>query len=267
MTTSVVTDMNLGGSKQSFNGGRRKTKSESTQKKNKQPRRGLGVEQLERIISEDNSKMDAPSIHHLHHQLPPPFNPSVGLTTSGCTAVTNAAVHYRLPYVSPPVNWIHGTHLYSMDRVMDPLVFGSSNGGLRFENSKELSSVPSYENCTSDCCGVCHKKKRINRGSFCGNYTVVEMLDAGKTRRSSGQMYPNEFTKHVQVISGASSLTEYEFFPGICGGSPTTAWCGNGSSVAGVLGFRGGEGSCVTAITGGEEGSVSSIDLSLKLSY
>lgn len=81
----------------------------------------------------------------------------------------------------------------------------------------------------------------------------------------------------VNGNGGGSMMTEFEFFPGksvgaeeykevMRMGSPATTWCGSGGvSVGGTVGFRGGEGSCVTAITGGEEGSVSSVDLSLKL--
>ncbi|KAI3804787.1 hypothetical protein L1987_26597 [Smallanthus sonchifolius] len=172
---------------------------------------------------------------------------------------------------------IHGANLYPPDHVMDPSVIRSSSVGFRLENSKELSSIPNYMKCPSDGCGVCHKKKRINgESNFCSvnpfrsfyqNNTAVEMMDAGKTRRSSGQATEAH-------RNGGSSMTEYEFFPGRGVGAEeykelmtTTTWCGSGTSVGGVIGLRGGEGSCVTAITGSEEGSVSSLDLSLKLSY
>ncbi|KAI3828262.1 hypothetical protein L1987_02360 [Smallanthus sonchifolius] len=165
---------------------------------------------------------------------------------------------------------------------MDPSAIGSNNAGFRFENS-----IPNYIRCGSDGCGVCHKKKRINGGSnacsmnqfrnICGNNAVVEIIDAGKTRRGSGQ---------VNDRNGGSLVTEYEFFQGKGVGDAegysnytelmsmgSKAWCGSGSgsgsgaSVGGMIGLRGGEGSCVTAVSGSEEGSVSSVDLSLKLSY
>ncbi|KAM0028958.1 putative SPEAR family protein [Helianthus debilis subsp. tardiflorus] len=199
------------------------------------------------------------------------------------TPVQNVAVQFRHPaHVSSPAQMmVQGINMYPMDHVVDPSLIGS-NINYRFDNPKELYSVSSYMKCASDGCGVCHKfclvdisflltisrqKKRIAGGAshcsvnpfrnFCGG---MEMTDAGKTRRGSGQ------------------VTEYEFFPGKCGGAEenkellsmgsTAAWCGSGGgSVAGMIGLRGGEGSCVTAITGGEEGSVSSLDLSLKLSY
>ncbi|KAI3755828.1 hypothetical protein L1987_55636 [Smallanthus sonchifolius] len=282
MTTSMVTDMNLGQNKQSVNGGgggRRKPKgSEFSLKKNKQPRRGKGVAQLEHErVQEEWKKMI---------ELPHPLT-SFNFTPSGCTAVPNAAaapnaaaVHFR-PAPTPEMLVqgirIYGANLYPPDHVMD--VIGSSSVGFRFENSKELSSIPNYMKYASDGCGVCHKKKRINCGSnlcsvnpfrsYYRNNTAVEMTDAGKTRRSSGQVTEAH-------RNGGSSMTEYEFYPGRGVGAEeykelmrigSTTWCGSGTSVGGAIGLRGGEGSCVTAITGSEEGSVSSLDLSLKLSY
>ncbi|KAI3702915.1 hypothetical protein L6452_28669 [Arctium lappa] len=302
MTTSMVMEMNLGengGRKQSVNGGgggggRRKSKgSELTQKKNKQPQRGMGVEQLERLrLQERWKKMtELPSLHPL--PLPNSFSSSVAFpTSSSCNTVANGGgVHFR-PATAPPgmlltgigngCGMLHGSNLFLPDQVADPSVIGSGHGGFRFENSKELASIPNYIKCASDGCGICHKKKRINGGSnaclvntfrnFCGNNTVGEMIDAGKTRRCSGQV-----TEVMSVHrNGGGSLTEYEFFPGKGGGAEdykelmrmgSTTWCGSTSVGGGMIGLRRCEGSCVTAITGSEEGSVSSIDLSLKLSY
>ncbi|KAI3497052.1 hypothetical protein L1887_39433 [Cichorium endivia] len=293
MTTSMVMEMNLGENggtvKQSVNGGRRKTKgSELTQKKNKQPQRGMGVEQLERLrLQERWKKMtEVPSQHPFAL---PSFNSSVAFTTS-CSTVPSTGVQFRHVQASAPPPamlfhgiGIHGANLFSSDHVVDPSLIGSSNLGFRFENSKELSSIPNYVKCASDGCGVCHKKKRIHGGSnacsvnpfrnFSGNNTVVEMIDASKTRRYSGQV-----TEVMSVHrTGGSSLTEYEFFPGKGGRTEdynykefmrmgtTTTWCGSGTSVGAPVVLRGGDGSCVTAITGNEEGSVSSVDLSLKL--
>ncbi|KAI3703859.1 hypothetical protein L1987_74055 [Smallanthus sonchifolius] len=240
-------------------GGRRRSKADLTQRKNKQPQRGMGVEQLERIRLQDVWKKMT-HIPSLHPQLPFP--------TSYTTVVPNVAVQFR---PTPAM-------LFSTDHVMDPSAIGSNNAGFRSENS-----IPNFIRCGSDACGVSHKKKRINGGSYacsmnqfrniCGNNGVVEIIDAGKSRRGSGQ---------VNDRNGGSLVTEYEFFPGKGGGDAegysnytelmsmgSKAWCasGSGASVGGMIGLRGGEGSCVTAVSGSEEGSVSSVDLSLKLSY
>lgn len=141
MSSSVITDINLGGnSKQSVNGGsggngRRKTKNDVTQKKNKQPGRGMGVAQLERIRLQDNrwktiNELQPHAHVHVHDQIPS-FNPSLGFTP------------YRVPVTAPAmfVPQIHGGNLCSNDHVVDPI--GSSGGYLM--------------KCGSDCCGVCHK--------------------------------------------------------------------------------------------------------------
>ncbi|KAJ0801732.1 putative SPEAR family protein [Helianthus annuus] len=267
-TSSTVTDMSLGHNGVNNGGrgsGRRKTKgsTELTQKKNKQPQRGLGVAKLEELRLQTNNVEQLKQLERLRLQerwkkmTELPFVP---------TPVQNVAVQFRHPaHVSTPAQMVvQGINMYPMD----PSVIGSNvnNACYRFDNPNELYSVSSYMKCASDGCGVCHKKKRIAGGAshcsvspfrnFCGS---MEMTDAGKTRRGSGQ------------------VMEYDFFPGKCGGAEenkellsmgsTAAWCGSGGSVAGTIGLRGGEGSCVTAITGGEEGSVSSLDLSLKLSY
>ncbi|KAK1430974.1 hypothetical protein QVD17_14133 [Tagetes erecta] len=268
MSSSVITDMNLGGSKQSVNGGngsgngRRKTKgNDFTQKKNKQPGRGMGVAQLERLRLQDRWKTITelhphPHPHanahvHVHDQIPS-FNPSLGFSNSNSG---NQIVQFR-PYPVPaPAMFgqqIHGGNLYSTDHVVDPSVIGSSSYIMK---------------CGSDCCGVCHKKKRINGGSnLC---SVAPYRNTMVDRRSSNQV------TEVTSVNRNGGGSMFEFFPGKSGGaadeykevmrmgSPATTWCGSGG--AGTLGFRGGEGSCVTAITGGEEGSVSSVDLSLKL--
>ncbi|CAH1444486.1 unnamed protein product [Lactuca virosa] len=279
----MVMEMNLGensGVKQSVNGGggRRKTKgSELTQKKNKQPQRGMGVEQLERLrLQERWKKMtEVPSLHH-------PFA-LPGFSSSSCTTVPNqnTGVQFRPAQGAAPAMLfhgigIHGTNLFSTaEHVMDPSV----NVGFRFDNSKELSSIPNYVvKCASDGCGVCHKKKRIHGGSnacslnpfrnLAGNNSVVEMIDAAKTRLCSGQV-----TEVISVYrNGGSAMTEYEFFPEKGGrGTTSKTCCGSGSGSGGSVGggavaLHGGDRSCVTAaITGNEEGSISSVDLSLKL--
>ncbi|XP_076889290.1 uncharacterized protein LOC143540008 [Bidens hawaiensis] len=246
MSTSTVTDMNHGGSKPS---GRRKTKAtELTQKK---PKRGMGVAQLENLRKITEAASQNPN-HHLQQFI-----------NNNHAAVLQ---YYRVPM-------FHDPNVYSVD----PNVIGVSNGGFRFENTRDrFYSVPSYMKCASDGCGICHKKKRIAGGlnhssvspfrSFSGSNTVVEIPVAGKTRGSSRQV-----TEVMPVNrSGGGSMTEFEFFPGKGGESMTataSTWCCSCASVGGPVGLRGGEGSCVTAMSASEEGSVSSVDLSLKLSY
>ncbi|KAD4178933.1 hypothetical protein R6Q59_022474 [Mikania micrantha] len=198
MTTSVVMDVkhcqNVS-SKLSVNGGG--GVSELTQKKHKQPRRGFGVEELERFLSQERRKKmtEIPLMHpHQHHFLP--FNPSLGFPISG--SVPNAAVHYHHAHVPTPAMAvdqeirIHGGNLYNAD----PYTVIRSPG-FRFENSKELSSISNCIKCCSDGFDICEKKKLINGGSnscpenlyfsLNGDNTdaVVEMMDASKTHRSS----------------------------------------------------------------------------------
>nr|GEW57132.1 hypothetical protein [Tanacetum cinerariifolium] len=134
------------------------------------------------------------------------------------------------------------------------------------------------------------KKKRINVGGSSTfsvnpsrNSAFVETIDAGRPRRIQvREVMPvprngmNLMTENSVVGEAAEMMRT---------ASPT--WCGIGlgfgvggeggasvvGSMLGLLGrcfgwwswLRAGDGSCVTAITGNEEGCVSSLDLTLKL--
>ncbi|PWA89294.1 hypothetical protein CTI12_AA034710 [Artemisia annua] len=254
MTTSSMTiDTSSGPKHVSASGGpgRRKTKSDSSsQKKNKQPQRGLGVEKLE----------------HLRLQ-----------TERG----------QNMTFRQPSVNYFNGVadHPPQHQRVYQNM------------RTNELSSIQNnlYFNCVSDSCGACHKKKRISGGGS-STWSVNQFRNyAHSAHSSSNNAFGEGRPRRVQVRevkevmpvqrNGMNLMTEYQLFPGenIVGNAGemmrtgSFTWCGSGlgvgvsgggTSVDGsMLGLRTGDGSCVTGVTGNEEGCVSSVDLTLKLSY
>nr|GEX47466.1 hypothetical protein [Tanacetum cinerariifolium] len=237
----------------------RKTKndsSSSSQKKNKPPQRGMGVAKLEQQIrlQERWERMT----ETVPQPPPAPFNTTF--------AVPHHQLNGTFQFRQPPVNYFNG--------------FVGDHHHQVYQNmtTNELSSIQNS--------GACYKKKRINGGG-CSTFSVnpsrnsafVETIDAGRPRRIQ--------VREVMPVprNGMNLMTGYEFFPmknSVVGeaaemmrtASPT--WCGSGlgfgvggeggASVDGsMLGLRAGDGSCVTAITGNEEGCVSSLDLTLKL--
>ncbi|GJW16087.1 hypothetical protein Tco_0020220 [Tanacetum coccineum] len=274
MTTSSIPIDTSSGPKHVSAGRGRKTKndsSSSSQKKNKQPQRGMGVEKLEHIIRLQTEIAPPPP------PPPAPFNNTF--------AVPHHQLNGPFQFRQLPVNYFNG-------------VVGDHHHHV-YQNmtTNELSSIHnSYAKCVSDGYGASasYKKKRINGGGSntcsvnpyrnyaASNSAFVETIDAGRPR-----LILVREVKEVMPVprNGMNLMTEYEFFPGknsVVGDAgemmrtASSTWCGNGlglgvgggggASVDGrMLGLRAGDGSCVTAITGNEEGCVSSLDLTLKL--
>ncbi|XP_048130314.1 uncharacterized protein LOC115755669 [Rhodamnia argentea] len=290
----------------------------------KQPQRGMGVAQLERLRLQDQERWT--KLSEIPPQTyPPPYflpynNPQrPGFSFPGpLDAVGGVPVQYGTPPTRPPpVSTGLGLGLgmaigrgHLVQRKDDgggdhgrlvtvsvpgqvtfdafgpraPVV-GQGGSSKAVETSRELSSIPNAQQCVSDRCDICLKKKRIdpqaagffiNRGSE--NYPETMRvgpcdflglnLEIPQSKAARPPLYPtriDEDDQNVEVtavrrrvnVSGGGVSMEYEFFPGKSGRS---AWTEG-------LNFPAGEEVLADADASGDGGEASkSIDLSLKLS-
>ncbi|KAF7112980.1 hypothetical protein RHSIM_RhsimUnG0172800 [Rhododendron simsii] len=282
--------------------GRKKLKP--NEKKQKQPMRGMGVAQLERLrVTGQKAPPVQPTVllpsHHFF--LPAPYPDPAG--RNGQLGLNQALFLQSLGY-----GGLGGSDRgLGSDQVR--VGFGGMGVGLRSgsylgENSKELSSIPNPVRYPADQCGLCHKpqKKRVFNGGSLG-YNNGFMREKYADDDPSDLMI-NGFSfnvgnkqhihginvdKGVEVVGihrkgSSGAFMEYDFFPPGKGGrgsstneldlslfSEASVAVLGGGSVAVLGGGGGGGGSCVTtttasASTAGFDASSTSIDLSLKLS-
>ncbi|KAB2605785.1 hypothetical protein D8674_005502 [Pyrus ussuriensis x Pyrus communis] len=173
----------------------KKSAAKASSNTKKQPQRGLGVAQLERLRLQESKKMTeipqlqprpqfldlSPLPHHHHHQyqnpltLPDPLNSipvqygASGLNgpavINGCggSAATTAdfygLVGQRVGNGSV-FGYVWGNNLVAN---LDPGPFGFGapdprvQSGVVYETSRELSSMPKIQSLSSDCCDLCLK--------------------------------------------------------------------------------------------------------------
>ncbi|XP_048441792.1 uncharacterized protein LOC103965961 isoform X2 [Pyrus x bretschneideri] len=183
----------------------KKSSTKASSNTKKQPQRGLGVAQLERLRLQDWKKMtEVPQLqpqpqvlnlpplphHHHHHQyqnpinLPDPLNsvpvqygasrfngPSVMNGCGGSAASTTCfygLVGQRVGNGSG-FGYAGGNNLVTN---LDPSPYGVGapdprvQSGAVYETSRELSSMPKIQSLSSDCCDHCLKKKRFISGDY-----------------------------------------------------------------------------------------------------
>ncbi|KAA8523815.1 hypothetical protein F0562_010238 [Nyssa sinensis] len=169
-------------------------KSKSNELKKKQPQRGMGVAQLERLRLQERCKKltEINPLHSLNLHQPHFFPSSLAGPTPACVPVQFAKYS-----TYGPMNGVGRSGLYpapllqnqrfvnggfhglcdssGIGRVstaqfqVDPSGVGALSPGFRdgnaIETSGELSSMPNM-GCYSEHSGVCHKNNRINGGNF-----------------------------------------------------------------------------------------------------
>ncbi|KAA8526883.1 hypothetical protein F0562_008888 [Nyssa sinensis] len=159
--------------------GRRRSKlNESTQKK-KQPQRGMGVAQLERLRLQERWKkmteininpLHSLSLHHPHFLPssladPTPTGVSVPFGKFSAYGAINGGGQLNGGFPGLASSSGVGNGVFGDQFLVDPYGLGARNPSFRVENatetSKELSSMPNMK-CYYENCSVCHKKKRIN---------------------------------------------------------------------------------------------------------
>ncbi|XP_058217617.1 uncharacterized protein LOC131328729 [Rhododendron vialii] len=283
--------------------GRRKPKSNE---KKKQPQRGMGVAQLERLRLQERWKKI--STHH---------NPLL-LQPHNINPHTNN--HYFVPASFPdPTSFVssygdgvgvnQGFLLPKLGKdgfsgqvgpgqlQVEPYGFGNSNSGfgagnVARETSNELSSMPNV-NCYNGQCDLCHKKKRIVDGENLGfngmrdKYAGCRFLGFNLGNKEKLDQETEVLAVHRKGISSGgghgSVLMEYEFFPAEksgCRGATSTCCKAvefglllppEEDSVAVRRGVDGGDQGDSFLATRNDStarfGASNSVDLSLKLSY
>ncbi|XAR67519.1 hypothetical protein NMG60_11002299 [Bertholletia excelsa] len=285
--------------------GRRKSKSSEASQKKKQPQRGMGVAQLERLRQQEvwkkmteNPKNNNSNnlLHSLSLQNNPyflsssPF-PDPVANFGGCGVGPNQPLLLqRLGNGFFPGSGVGGVFCDQFQA--DP--YGhrpgpnpALRGGNVSETSRELSSIPNIKVC-SDYCGLCHKKKRVNGDNFgCGflGSNLNNKLNIATERQvkpwalgPASYFVWNECLQEVEVVAvhskgikeGGSLLMEYEFFPGKNGGesaSTKNLEIGFSEASSSVTGSCVNNTPTANSPSGFVDASSTSIDLSLKLSY
>ncbi|KAJ9671783.1 hypothetical protein PVL29_025476 [Vitis rotundifolia] len=269
----------------------RARKASSAQKK--QPQRGMGVAQLERLRVEEWQKMTGIT-HlqpmslpgHFRYQIPyqfaePPPAPASGPVQPGLGS----------PGWVPRLGGggFHGFSGGGGFRVVDPYRNGGAVGTLT-EASRELSSMPKMD-CVFDHCDVCFKKKRMNADNlgFSGgrekyaetppinsfDFLGLDMAndenrDLRRRRSPMTASYAcynhSEDAEVVAVHRKGNSVNgrifmEYEFFPGK--GEASTSVVGGGGGGEASLAIP----TAAAATTTSSRNASNVVDLSLKLSY
>ncbi|PSS16224.1 Protein SPOROCYTELESS like [Actinidia chinensis var. chinensis] len=238
--------------------GRRKSKSSdaAVQKVKKQPQRGMGVAQLERLrLQERWKKMteigNIPpqplSLHNPYSLSPPSYQNPVSTTQFG--------------HGLNPVLFQNGRvgGVFPGQFQADPYGIGAPNPSVRVGNvgepSSELPSIPNLEGF-SDHYVVYHKKKRVDGKNLGCNGMRGKPADLSPIHGCGFQGFNQELevlAVHRKGISGV--VMEYEFFPETRG----RGTCSNDLE----LGLS--EASVTTTSSGFDASN--SVDLSLKLSY
>ncbi|KAL3508602.1 hypothetical protein ACH5RR_028003 [Cinchona calisaya] len=295
--------------RQYSNGGRRKSSSRgnSDQSKKKQPQRGMGVAQLERLRLEERWKKIT-EINQISSSPPPP-------PISSSSSLPNYAVvpvHLTKKFGGFPLNLNHHHHQPQPPAAMlfQGNLYGADHVRSITETSKELSSTPNViiKSFSSDHCSVCNRKKRIVSGeNLVFNGSVKDMneempsiitssdfvgFNIGQNYSGKNQDFGKKATFHarttysvgndidqgVEVVAvhrkGASSSSS----SGDGSGDvlmeyeffPSGKGSSEPSSSVNAAVMYGGDASCATTTTG--HGCVAvdasnSIDLSLRLSY
>ncbi|CAK9160173.1 unnamed protein product [Ilex paraguariensis] len=170
--------------------GRKKSKSNETTQK-KQPQRGMGVAQLERLRMQEWKKMTQTTPQTPLHSMNLQNNVFLPSSFAGPSAMAGVPIQFakyggygvmngfgqsslsqtlslqRLGHggFHGPVGGSSVSGLVSDQFELDPYGVGAPNSsflvGNAVETSKELSSMPNIKGF-SEHCGVCHKKKRMN---------------------------------------------------------------------------------------------------------
>ncbi|CAI9784153.1 unnamed protein product [Fraxinus pennsylvanica] len=276
--------------------GRRRTKgNESTGQKKKQPQRGMGVAQLERLRVQEGWKnptnqtltINPASLPNLAVMNPNSVPMQFAKLGGFGTVNGNGNVGHM------GLNQNPGFFGFQEQFQVDPFGVGGS------KNSKELSSTPNGVKCYYGHCNVCHKKKRVNgeilgcsraksgmymQMSPMGNcdflgLNVGDNPSINQENQEVGTQAPiiphprysvRNCQSSVEVVAfhrkGNSStgngtlMMEYEFFPGsrsTCNNEVGTMNLGVNSEASSYA--DGERETCFDAST--------SLDLSLKLSY
>ncbi|PSS06183.1 Protein SPOROCYTELESS like [Actinidia chinensis var. chinensis] len=253
MATTVLTAENA------RQGGRRKAKSgeAAAQKVKKQPQRGMGVAQLERLRLQErwNNMTEIgnvpPQPLSLHNSY------SLSLNSYPIPVSTTQFGHGLNPafFRNGSVEGVFPGQFQA-----DPYRIGAPNPSVRAgnvgETSTELPSIPNLEGF-SDHFIVCHKKKRVDGENLGCKGRNEKHIDLSPFNNGCGFQGFNQelevLAVHRKGISGV--VMEYEFFPGIRGRGICSQDLELGLS----------EVSVTTTSTGFDASN--SVDLSLKLSY
>ncbi|KAJ8532410.1 hypothetical protein K7X08_012333 [Anisodus acutangulus] len=236
----------------------RKRSSKNVEKKKKQPQRGMGVEQLERLRMQDTIKNSIPHHQYYSNNFPnfttlSPFTGTISATASVAdpgiyNSILNSSPQFPILCVSPDfcvqqkvVNngssstVAFGNQLISSQN-MSLYGFPTSSKPIT-EKSKELSSMPNFmsnsnKSCFSDRCLSCNKKKRMINGED----TNIHMENMIRENNHFG-IKPSRIEKGVDIVAihrkgGSSSssdegavVMEYEFFPEKNGSKNTNTSC------------------------------------------
>ncbi|KAL3333432.1 hypothetical protein AABB24_033483 [Solanum stoloniferum] len=206
---------------QTATGGRRRS-SKNGQKKKKQPQRGMGVEQLERLRVQDQIKNS--TIHGVHHNQYysnnnfPNFTPLSSFTGGGSASagadpgIYNNSILNSSPVLQfPKLCAVSPNDFFMQQKVVNTGFIGSSstnqlmissNDHHQFQSQMNLNgfatSKPSTEkskelypmqnlfssnnSCFSDRCRSCNKKKRMINGEEIG----IHMEDMIREKEDSG---------------------------------------------------------------------------------